>query len=288
MNDNIIVKNKKTIFLCSICNIESGVCEEDCKFCAQSNRYKADIDKYRQKEISLIVQEAKQAKKNKAVGFCLVSSSRGLNDKRIKFILECIKAIRVSGNDINLICSNGLASVEQLKILKDGGISKYNHNLESSREFYPNICTSHSWDERLQTNLNAKKAGLKLCVGGIFGLGESKKDRISMLEEIAKLEPYCVPLNFFHPNKALPIVKNQINIEEAFKIIKIARDIIGKKPRLMIAGGRELMFKNREYEVFKYGANALVVGDYLTTIGKNGANEVKELEELGYYISPKG
>ncbi len=280
--------NKKTIYLCSICNIESGVCEEDCKFCAQSSRFKANIAKYRQKEVQLVVQEAQKSRANKAVGFCLVSSSRGLNDKRIEFILECVSAIKKSGNDINLICSNGLASVEQLKVLKDAGIVMYNHNLECSREFYPTICSSHSWEERYQTNLNAKEAGLKLCTGGIFGLGESKQDRINMLKDIASLEPHCVPLNFFHPNEALPIKENKISIDEAFEIIQTARDILGDKPRLMVAGGRELMFKNREYEIFDHGANALVVGDYLTTVGKNGSEEVRDLEKLGYYIAPHG
>ena len=129
-----------------------------------------------------------------------------------------------------------------------------------------------------------KKAGLHLCTGGIFGLGETQENRISMLESIASLEPMSVPINFFHPNEALPIVNNPLSKEEAFKLVELARSYLPNQ-MLMIAGGRELMFGEDQYNVFKHGANAIVVGDYLTTGGANAEDDIKAVEALGYEIA---
>ena len=273
------------IYLCAISNIESGTCNEDCKFCTQSVKYKADIERYRRKEIEDIVNEAKKARANKAVGFCLVTAGLGLTDKKTEFIAKVAHAIKSENLGLRLIACNGTATVEQLKELKKAGVDNYNHNLETSRSFYPTICTTHTWDERYQTCLNVKEAGLKLVCGGIFGMGETQDDRISMLEAINSLDPMNVPLNFFHPNEALPIVKNTINIEEAFELISIARKMIPNAHKIMIGGGRELMFGNRQYEVFDKGANAIILGDYLTTLGKRPKDDILELESLGYKIA---
>ena len=274
----------KKVYLCAISNIESGTCNEDCKFCTQSVRYKADIERYKKKSISDIVKEAQQAKKNRAVGFCLVTAGKGLNDKRLEFVCEAAHAVKKENLDLKIIACNGTASLEQLKELKKVGVTNYNHNLETSRNFYPQICTTHEWDERYQTCLNAKEADLKLVCGGIFGMGETQEDRISMLESIASLEPMNVPLNFFHPNKALPIVENTLNKEEAFSLITKARQMIPNAHKIMIAGGRELMFGDNQYEVFEYGANSIVIGDYLTTTGKTAQDDIRELTMLGFDI----
>ncbi len=143
MNDN-----QEEIFLCAICNVESGNCNEDCKFCTQSVRYKADIQRYTLKSIEQIILEAKKARENGAVGFCLVTAGLGLTEKKTKFIAQAARAINKENLGLRLIACNGTATVEQLKELKEAGISNYNHNLETSRDFYPTICTTHSWDER--------------------------------------------------------------------------------------------------------------------------------------------
>lgn len=279
------MNNNEDIFLCAICNVESGTCNEDCKFCTQSVKYKANIDRYRQKDIEQIVKEAKIARANGAVGFCLVTAGAGLTDKKTKFIAEATKAVKAANLGLRLIACNGIATVEQLKELKAAGVDNYNHNLETSRDFYPTICTTHTWDERYQTCLNAKEAGLKLVCGGIFGMGETQEDRISMLEAINSLDPMNVPLNFFHPNEALPIVENSIDIEQAFDLVTLARKMIPNAHKIMVAGGRELMFKDRQYEIFKRGANAFVIGDYLTTTGKTPKDDVEALEKLGFKIA---
>ena len=277
--------NSKKIFLCAICNIESGTCNEDCKFCTQSVKYQADIARYKTKEINLIVEEAERARANKAIGFCLVTAGKGLTDKRLAFVCEAARAVKKENLGLKIIACNGTASLEQLQELKKAGVDNYNHNLETSREFYPSIVSTHTWDERYQTCLNAKEAGLKLVSGGIFGLGESQEDRISMLNALASLEPMNVPLNFFHPNEALPIVSNSVTKEQAFELIELARKMIPNAHKIMVAGGRELMFGEDEYKVFEHGANSIVIGDYLTTSGKNVLKDLEDLEKLGYKIA---
>lgn len=272
------------IYLCAISNIESGTCNEDCKFCTQSVKYKADIERYRRKEIDQIVEEAKRARENKAVGFCLVTAGTGLDDKRLDYVCRAADAVLKAVPDISLIACNGIATYEQLKELKKHGIENYNHNLETAKEFYSTICTTHDWDDRYNTCLDAKKAGLHLCTGGIFGLGETQENRISMLESIASLEPMSVPINFFHPNDALPLVSNPLSKEEAFELVTLARKYLPNQ-MIMIAGGRELMFGEQQYDVFKKGANALVVGDYLTTGGTSAQEVIDAVTALGYEIA---
>ena len=279
MNDN------KQIFLCAISNIQSGVCNEDCKFCTQSVKYKADIQRYKEKPIDEIVEQAKMAKANKAIGFCLVTAGKGLTDERVEFVSRAARAVKKENLGLKIIACNGTASKEQLQELKKAGVDNYNHNLETSREFYPKIVTTHTWDERYQTCLNVNEVGLKLVSGGIFGLGESQEDRISMLESLASLNPMNVPVNFFHPNKALPIVKNSITKEEAFKLIELTRKMIPDAHKIMVAGGRELMFGDEQYKIFEHGANSFVIGDYLTTSGNAAAKDIEQLEKLGYTIA---
>ena len=275
----------KTIYLCAICNIQSGTCNEDCKFCTQSVKYKADIQRYKEKPIEEIVEQAKRARANKAIGFCLVTAGKGLTDERVEFVSRAARAVKKEDLGLKIIACNGTASKEQLLELKKAGVDNYNHNLETSREFYPKIVTTHTWDERYQTCLNVNEVGLKLVSGGIFGLGESQEDRISMLESLASLNPMNVPINFFHPNKALPIVENSINKEEAFKLIELTRKMIPNAHKIMVAGGRELMFGEDQYKIFEHGANSFVIGDYLTTEGKSANKDLEELEKLGYNIA---
>jgi biotin synthase len=194
-----------------------------------------------------------------------------------------VKALNL---ELKIIACNGTATYEQLCELKNAGVDNYNHNLETAREFYKEICTTHTWDERYQTCLDVKKAGLNLICGGIFGLGETQEDRISMIQSIASLNPNNVPINFFHPNEALPLVKNSISKEEAFELIKLVKEMVPNAHKIMVAGGRELMFGEEQYEVFQYGANAIVIGDYLTTKGNSASKDIEALEELGFTIAP--
>jgi biotin synthase len=275
----------KEIFLCSICNINSGTCNEDCKFCSQSVRYKADIARYKQKAIEDILKEATAARDNGALGFCLVTADKGLNDKTLNFVCSIAKVLTKEVPELRLIACNGTATLEQLLILKEAGIKAYNHNLETSEKFYPKICTTHSWDERYETCQNVNKAGLVLISGGIFGLGETDADRVSMLEALNSLNPTSVPINFYHHNEALKLEPNTLDIDEAFSLIKLTRDTIPKADRIMIAGGRELMFGDRQSEIFKYGANSIVIGNYLTTSGRIMSKDLDMLQSLNLKVA---
>jgi len=275
----------KKIFLCSICNINSGTCNEDCKFCSQSVRYKADIQRYKQKPIKEILQEAKTAHDNGALGFCLVSSDKGLNDKTIKFVCDTAKVLSKEVPQLRLIACNGTATLEQLLTLKEAGIKAYNHNLETSREFYPNICSTHSWDERYETCQNVNKAGLVLISGGIFGLGETQQDRVSMLESLKTLNPTSVPINFYMHNEALELNPSTITIDEALSLIKLTHEMLPDAERIMVAGGRELMFGERQNEIFEYGANSIVIGNYLTTSGRMMSKDIDMLKALGLEVA---
>lgn len=273
------------IFLCSICNINSGTCNEDCKFCSQSVRYKADIQRYKQKEIATILQEAKAAQDSGALGFCLVTSDKGLTDKTLSFVCSIAEILTKEVPKLRLIACNGTATLDQLLELKNAGIKAYNHNLETSKEFYSKICTTHSWDERYETCKNVNEAGLMLISGGIFGLGESSNDRISMLESINSLNPSSVPINFYHHNSALELEPNPLSVDAALSLIQLTRDMVPNAQRVMVAGGRELMFGSRQLEIFSHGANSIVIGNYLTTSGQEIEKDLEMLNSLDLEIA---
>ncbi|MGW8168517.1 MAG: biotin synthase [Sulfurovaceae bacterium] len=275
----------KEIFLCAINNILSGTCNEDCSFCTQSVRYHADIQRYNYKPIEQIVKEARLAKEAGTLGYCLVTAGKGLDDKKTEYIAKVAKSIKKEIDDIHLIACNGTANIEQLYYLKESGIDSYNHNLETSSSYYKTICTTHSWQERYQTCQNVKSVGLSLCTGGIFGMGESDEDRTDLIDAILSLQPDAVPLNFYHPNPALPIKSRNISQDEAIKIISKMHKSLGENKILMIAGGRELLFSESEKAMFDAGANAIVIGDYLTTQGDKPQSDIEMIEKLGLKIA---
>jgi len=275
----------QAIFLCAINNILSGTCQEDCKFCTQSVRYHADIERYNYKDITQIVEEAKAARANGALGYCLVTAGKGLDDKKVDFVARAAKAVKAEVEGLNLIACNGTANKEQLLYLKKHGIDSYNHNLETSERYYAEICSTHAWSERYETCENVKSVGLALCSGGIFGMGEKEEDRDALLRSIASLSPESTPLNFYHPNPALPIKTRNIERKEAIEIIQKARVLLGEERLLMVAGGRELLFNGHEDEMFKAGANSMVIGNYLTTEGLSPSKDKQMLESLGYEVA---
>ncbi len=275
----------KKVFLCAICNITSGTCKEDCKFCSQSVKYKADIERYRYKEMDRIIQEAKDAKALGALGFCLVTADKGLTDKSLDFVCDVATAVKKAVPKLHLIACNGTATLKQLQELKRHGVDAYNHNLETSKRFYKKICTTHSWQERYDTCVAVKKSGLNLISGGIFGLGEKQKDRLSMLHALKELDPISVPINFYHHNEALPLNPNPLTVEEGLDLIRLTRLILDKADRIMVAGGRELLFKERQSEIFEAGANSIVIGNYLTTQGREAHKDLTMLKALNLEVA---
>ena len=248
-------------------------------------RYKADIERYKQKPIEDIQKEAIAARDSGALGFCLVTADKGLNDKTLEFVCNVAQAVQEVAPELRLIACNGTATLEQLLTLKAAGIKAYNHNLETSEAFYPQICTTHPWSERYETCQNVNEAGLVLITGGIFGLGETQEDRVSMLESLASLNPTSVPINFYHHNEALQLQPNPLTVDEALSLIKLTREMLSNAERIMVAGGRELMFGERQNEIFAAGANSIVIGNYLTTAGREMNKDLEMLRSLGLDIA---
>lgn len=269
------------IMLCAICNIASGGCSEDCKYCTQSARFKTNIQRYKSKPIEKIVEEAKMAKKNEALGFCLVTAGAGLDDEKLDYVCRAAHAVLKEVPDLLLIACNGIAKLEHLKELKKVGVFSYNHNLETSREFFPQICSTHSWEDRFNTNLAAKEAGLMLCCGGIYGLGESEDDRISFRKSLSELQPFSSPINFFIANENLPLKQKPLDTDEALQIIRETKKALPETV-IMVAGGREVVLKERQYEIFEAGAGAIVIGDYLTTKGEVPSKDIQKLRDMGF------
>ena len=270
------------IYLCAISNIRSGACNEDCKFCTQSVKWGADIKRYKEKDIKEIVNEAKLAKKNKASGFCLVTSGKSLDENTIEYVCKATKEV-LKEVDISIIACNGIASKEALKELKKVGVSIYNHNLETSKEYYPKICSTHNWDDRFKTCENVKSVGLRLCSGGIFGMGESEKDWLSLLNSLKELSPEGIALNFFIENERLPLRATH-NKEMALKIIRLFRENF-RSSIIMLAGGREVVFGNEFTKGLRAGANSIVIGDYLTTKGERADKDIEILVKEGFSIA---
>ncbi|WP_456429052.1 biotin synthase [Nitratifractor sp.] len=275
----------RTIFLCAINNVLSGSCAEDCKFCTQSARYKAKIERYSFKDPETVLSEAREAHSQGALGYCLVTAGLGLDDTKTEYIARTARLLTKALPDLRLIACNGTATAEQLRHLKAHGIQSYNHNLETSRRYYPHICTTHSWEERYATCETVKSVGLSLCSGGIFGMGERPQDRLDLLESLAKLRPDSVPLNFYLPNPALPIPERTIDRSEALEIVRTAARKMPRLSILMVAAGREALFSGREKELFDAGANAIVLGNYLTAEGEAPDRDRRRLEELGYTVA---
>lgn len=271
----------KTIMLCAICSVTQGNCAEDCAYCTQSAKTGADITKFKEKSVQQVVDEAKMAYKNHALGFCLVTSGARLNDKKTDYIASLARAVHKEVPNLILIACNGMATYEQLCELKSAGVFSYNHNLETSREFFPKICTTHSWDERYQTNLDAKRAGLMLCTGGIYGVGESEADRVSFRASLKELEPFSSPINFFIKSDALRLDQPPLSADEALKIVRETKSAL-PETRVMIAGGREKILGERQYEIFENGADAIVIGDYLTAKGEKASKDIEELTKRGF------
>lgn len=278
------MRNKK-IYLCAINNIESGSCNEDCKFCTQSVRYKADITRYSRKSVDTILDEAQKAVSAGAIGYCLVSAGKGLSDSMTEYVAKIAFSLKREFPSLHIIACNGTANSLQLKYLKESGVSSYNHNLETSKEYYPQICTTHSWDERYSTCEAVKSVGLMLCTGGIFGMGESKADRDSLISSIISLKPEASTLNFFIPNPALPLKERNIDTDSALNIISRVREGLGDEAIVMVAGGREILFSGKEDEMFSAGANSIVIGDYLTVKGESPKSDLTLLEKLGYEVA---
>lgn len=274
--------NGNSVDLCSIMNAKSGKCSEDCKFCAQSAHYKTKVEEY---GIVSMENAIKLAKENESEGlnrFSLVTSGRGLVGKELEEVIKIYKELRKEVS-IDLCASLGILNYEQLLALSDTGITMYHHNLETSREYYEKVCSTHSYNERIDTIEAAKKAGLKVCCGGIIGMGETMEDRIKLAFEVKKLEIQSIPVNVLNPIEGTPYENIEpLSQEEILKTIAIFR-FINPKAYIRLAGGRNLIDEFGK-QCFSAGANATITGNYLTTSGNKIVDDIEMINSLGLKV----
>lgn len=269
------------INLCGIVNAKSGLCKEDCSFCSQSTSFETDAKEYPMAESSEIVNAALDAEKNGAREFSIVTSgTKVTKDSDIKKLTTALKDMKGKSN-MERCASLGILPDETLKELKEAGLESYHHNLETGRSFFPEICTTHEYEEDVDTVKRAKDLGFYTCSGGIFGLGEAWKDRIELAETLRELDVDCVPINFLNPRPGTPLeeAKNLTPIE-CLKIIAIFRLMLPTKD-IIICGGREINLRDLQPLIFAAGANGMMVGNYLTTKGRDAKDDLAMIKDLG-------
>ena len=265
--------------LCTIMNAKSGRCSEDCSFCAQSARYSTGAPVYGLLSSDEAVRQAKKAEAAGATRFSIVTSGRGPGPEDLERVCNMVSAIR-SETSISVCCSLGIADADTFALLKDAGVSRYHHNLESSREFFPRICSTHSFDERVATVNAASRAGLEVCSGGIIGLGETENDRISMAETLAELKVDSVPVNILVPIKGTPMgEQTPIEMEDILKAVTIFRLYL-PAAAIRLAGGRESALTDFLALSCMAGADGMLTGGYLTVRGRESSQDRAFAEKI--------
>jgi biotin synthase len=270
------------IHLCSIVNVKAGGCSENCRFCAQSVLYQTDSPRYGLIEPDAVLAAADEAKANGVTGLGLVAAWRGLEEGPVlDEICERFEELKRSGKARP---DASLGIIKDQKVadrLRQAGVECYNHNLESSRRFYPQVCSSHTYEDRVQTIGHLKHAGIKICSGGIIGMGETREDRCDLAFSLRELGANVVPINILNPVPGTPFA----NVEplaplEILQTIACFRFILPRQ-EIMIAGGRTVNLRDMQSMIFLAGASALMVGNYLTTLNQPVEKDLQMLKDLG-------
>lgn len=272
-----------TFDICTIINGKSGKCSENCKYCAQSAYYKTCVEEYPLADTETIVDMAKYNADRGVVRYSIVTSGKKLSDAEVDKVCGSVKEIHKSC-DIKVCGSFGLLNEENFVKLKAAGVTRIHNNLETSRNNFPNVCTTHTYDDKINAIKAAKAAGLNVCSGGIMGLGESYEDRIDMVMDIRELGIRSIPVNMLNPIPGTPYEDNErLTNDDMCRIVAIFRFII-PNASIRLAGGRGLLPDKGE-KCFKSGANAAISGDMLTTSGITIENDMKMLKKLGYKVA---
>lgn len=272
----------KGIELCAIVNAKSGLCTEDCAYCSQSAISKADIPVYPLLETQEIISKALEARSHGVRRFCIVTSGRRPNRKEIHAIAKAVERIREIGL---LPCATlGLVNEEDLRVLRDSGLERYHHNLETSERFFPKVCATHSYRDKLKTIEAVKEVGLSLCSGGIFGLGEDWLDRIQIALRLKEFDVDSVPINFLIPIKGTPLGDQEmLNPLEALRIVSLFRFMLPDK-QIRLCGGRRQVLREFNSMIFMAGADSVLTGNYLTTLGKSYEDDLRLIKDMGLFV----
>ncbi len=268
--------------LCSIINAKSGKCSENCKYCAQSSFYNTDVEKYDLLDSDTIVNEAVKNAQSGVLRFSIVTSGRKPSQRDLNKICSVINKIKEKSK-IKICASLGLLEKSDLVKLKEAGLTRIHNNLETSKNNFKNICTTHTFDDKVKTISAAQELGLEVCSGGIFGMGETWKDRIDMALVLKKLNILSIPLNFLCAIKGTPFENNDVlSSKDILRICAIYR-FINPKAFIRLAGGRYLTGDNG-LKCLKAGINSLITGDMLTTCGASVVSDLKMAKEQGYEV----
>lgn len=268
---------------CSIVAATVGGCNQDCAFCSQSARYKTTVVHRTELPREKVLQAAHNAVANGAESIGIVTSGRNPTDRQIEHWAESIAEIRNNGS-IRVCASMGMVNQAQAKRLVEVGTQRYNLNLQTSRSFYSNIVTTHCYDDRIQAIRYLQDAGISICCGALFGMGESWSDRIDLAVELRDLDVDVVPINFLIPIEGTPLAKNKpLKPIECLKIIAVYRLMLPRQ-QLKIAGGREVNLRDLQSWIFAAGADSFMIGNYLTTCGRNPEADRQMVNDLGLSI----
>src|SRR5260221_9855585 len=270
------------IHLCSVVNIKAGGCSENCKFCAKSALYQTDSPRYGLIEPEPMRMAAEEAQANGVTALGIVAAWRGLDEGPVlDQICEQFEELKNSGKARPDASLGIIKSQKVADRLKSSGCECYNHNLESSRRFFPEVCTTHTYEERLQTIHHLKQAGIKICSGGIIGMGETREDRCELAFSLKELGAHVVPINILNPIPGTPFARNEpVPAMEILKTIACFRFILPRQ-EIKIAGGRTVNLRDLQSLIFMAGASALMVGNYFTTFNQTVEKKLKMLADFG-------
>lgn len=262
-----------------IISLKTGGCPEDCHFCSQSGLFASPV-RSAWLDVPSLVEAAKQTAKTGATEFCIVAAVRGPDERLLAQVAAGIEAIR-GEVDIQIACSLGMLSADQVERLAAMGVHRYNHNLETARSFFPEVVTTHTWEERWDTLRMVREAGMEVCCGGILGMGETVEQRAEFAADLAELDPHEVPLNFLNPRPGTPF--GDLEVLPAAEALKAVAAFRLALPRTMLrfAGGREITLGDLGAKKgILGGINAVIVGNYLTTLGRPAEADLELLDDL--------
>lgn len=272
---------KDTVEFCSIVNARNGKCSQNCKYCAQSSHYRTNIETYPLIAVEDVIKAAEESKENKASRFAIVTSGKTPDEEDFNKVLDLIKAVN-NIDGIKSCASIGILNEEQAKALSDAGLKRFHHNINTSESYYPEVCTTHTWQDRLNTCRLVKKYGMELCCGVILGMGESVEQRIEMAMELAEIEPESIPINILMPIPETPFENyidkiDEENILRTLAVFKIANP----KSVLRFCGGRMRLSQENQEKALRCCVEGILIGNYLTTVGKAPQEDIETGRNLG-------
>jgi len=263
-------------------NAKSGICRENCTFCSQAIGAQSGVERYPMQTVDELLEGARRAYGMQAAKFCMMTATRGPSEQDLETVCEAVRQIKAE-MPLEICVSLGLLNDDQARRLAEVGVNRFNHNLETSRAFYPQVCQTHTWDDRFATLQAARRAGLELCCGGIMGMGESLQDRVDLAFALQELEAESIPVNFLDPRPGTPLAHlERITPRDALRCLALFR-FANPRSEIRAAGGREACLQHLQ-PLALYPANSIFSEGYLTTGGQGHVKDEDMIEQAGFFI----